>query len=59
MENDLDHIRQEVERAKRWAVATPDPWDRERLEAAAREYESMARGSVGEDVPRQLRAGRA
>lgn len=59
MEADLDHIRQQVKRARRWAVATLDPRDRERIEAAAREYEKMAQRLEGEDVPRQLRAPRA
>lgn len=59
MEDDLGHIRQQAERARRWAVATPDPRDRERIEAVAREYEKMAQQLEGEGVPRQLRAERA
>jgi hypothetical protein len=42
MEDDRDHLQQQAERARRWAIATPDPWDRQRLEAVAREYEEMA-----------------
>ena len=42
MEDNRDHLQQQAERARRWASATPDPWDRQRLEAVAREYEEMA-----------------
>lgn len=42
MEDDRDHLQQQAERARRWAIATPDPSDRQRLEAVAREYEEMA-----------------
>jgi hypothetical protein len=42
MEDDRDHLQQQAERARRWAIATSDPWDRQRLEAVAREYEEMA-----------------
>ena len=41
MARDLDHIRQQVERARRWAGWMPDPRDRERLEEVARDYEKM------------------
>ena len=42
MERDLDHFREEALRARWWAVAIADPVHRERIEAAAREYEQMA-----------------
>jgi hypothetical protein len=43
MRDDIEHLRQEAERARRWAMWTPDPIDRERIEAVARDYEDMAR----------------
>ena len=42
MRDDPDHLRQEARQARWWAVATSDPEDRARIEAAAREYENMA-----------------
>jgi hypothetical protein len=43
MRDEIEHLRQEAERAWRWAMWTPDPIDRERIEAVARDYEDMAR----------------
>ena len=42
MAYDPDHLREQAERARRWAEWTPDPIDRERIEAVARDYERMA-----------------
>ena len=42
MRDNPDHLRQEAHRAWWWAVSIPDPIDRERIEAVAREYENMA-----------------
>ena len=47
MEDNRDHLQQQAERARRWASATPGPWDRQRLEAVAREYEEMAEAAEG------------
>jgi TPP-dependent trihydroxycyclohexane-1,2-dione (THcHDO) dehydratase len=41
--DDCDHLRQEAQRARWWAISVSDPVDRERIEAAAREYEELAR----------------
>ena len=41
MEQDRDHLRQQAERARRWADWLADQ-DRERLKAVARDYETMA-----------------
>ena len=42
MQDDPDHLRQEAQRARWWAVSISDPIDRERIEAVALEYENMA-----------------
>ena len=44
MRHDLHHLHEheKADRVRRWAVSVPDPRDRERLEAVAREYEEMA-----------------
>ena len=43
MQRDFDHFRQQAERARFWAAWTPDPYDRQRIEAVARDYEEQAR----------------
>ena len=43
MRYDLDHLHEKADRVRWWAVSVPDPRDRERLEAVARQYEQMAR----------------
>lgn len=43
MRDDFDHLRRQAERVRRWAIWTPDPIDRTRIEAVARDYEDMAR----------------
>ena len=45
MECERDHFRQQAERARRWAEWLPDPFDRERLEEVARDYEKMAQSA--------------
>ena len=52
MERDSDHLRQQADRVRWWAMWTPDPFDRERLETVARDYEEMAR-SAERDTPDQ------
>jgi TPP-dependent trihydroxycyclohexane-1,2-dione (THcHDO) dehydratase len=47
MRDDLDHLREQAQRARWWAVSTSDPIDRERIEAVARDYEEMARRAEG------------
>ena len=42
MNDDLDHLREQAERARRWATWMIDPSDRERFEVFARDYEQMA-----------------
>ena len=44
MRHDLHHLHEheKADRVRWWAVSVPDPRDRERLEAVAREYEEMA-----------------
>ena len=42
MSDYLDHLRQQANRAKRWAESIPDPRDRGRIEAVARDYEKTA-----------------
>ena len=42
MSDYLDHLRQQADRAKRWAESIPDPWERERMKAVARDYAEMA-----------------
>jgi len=41
MQCNVDHLREQAERAWRWAAWTPDPQDRQRIEAVARDYELM------------------
>jgi len=47
MRDDLQHLRQEAVRARWWAISMPDPVDRARIEAVARDYEAMARRVEG------------
>ena len=49
MQHDLDQLRQQAERARWWAVSTPDPIDRLRLESVARDYEQMAAAAARDD----------
>ena len=43
----VERYREQAERVRWWAVSTPDPKDRERLEAVARDYEEMAHATEG------------
>jgi hypothetical protein len=43
MERDTNHLREQADRARWWAACIPDPYDRRRIEAVARDYEEMAR----------------
>ena len=49
MRRDLDHLQEKADRVRWWAGSVPDPRDRERLEAVAREYEQMARAVEAAD----------
>jgi hypothetical protein len=42
MRGEPEQLRDQAERVRWWAVSTPDPRDRERLELVARGYEDMA-----------------
>ena len=48
MERGRDHLQQQAERVRRWAISIPDPLDRQRLEAVARDYELMAQSAERE-----------
>jgi TPP-dependent trihydroxycyclohexane-1,2-dione (THcHDO) dehydratase len=48
MRDDLDHLREEAQRARWWAISVFDPSDRERIEAVAREYEDRAKSAERE-----------
>jgi TPP-dependent trihydroxycyclohexane-1,2-dione (THcHDO) dehydratase len=48
MRDDFDHLREEAQRARWWAVSVSDPTDRERIETVAREYEERARSAERE-----------
>jgi len=45
MDRDAEQLREQAERVRWWAVSTPDPKDRERLEVVARDYEEMAQAA--------------
>lgn len=55
MEGDRDHLQQQAERARRWAEWLPDP-DRERREAVARDYETMAQAAERAPASLMLRS---
>ena len=42
MRREPQQLRDQAERVRWWAVSTPDPKARERLEVVARDYEEMA-----------------
>jgi hypothetical protein len=48
MQPDVDHLRQQAERARRWAEGTFDKQDRDTLERIAQDYEQMARIAASE-----------
>lgn len=50
MNEERDHLLQEAQRARRWADWLADPNDRERLQAAARDYEQMAEAAEHDRV---------
>ena len=53
MERDINHLWEQADRARWWAACTPDPYDRQRIEAVAREYEEMARREEREAANRR------
>ena len=57
MRRDLDHLREQAERAWRWAAAIPDPTVRQRLEVVARDYEEMIRNAERRPRSDTLRNG--
>jgi hypothetical protein len=51
MRDDFEHLREEAQRARWWAISVFDPRDRERIEAVAREYEEKAEQAREETAP--------
>jgi hypothetical protein len=57
MKRDLDHLREQAERARRWAAAIPDPMMREQLEIVARDYDAMIENMEHGPCMTELRDG--
>lgn len=54
MDDDAEHLHRQAERVRWWAVSTPDPLDRQRLENVARDYEQQAEAARRDAYVTQL-----